>query len=400
MSDELDRLITQWAARHAPDLIAQAQADALELARERLRARLVDALLEPRAPDGARPRPSAEQPAAAATDRPAATADTLLWAYGVVAARLRAPRRARALTATPSGCTAARDVTALVSRRSRRPVRRGGAEARGSRTSTRSSRSRAPTSRCCRPRWRAAPSCRSGCARSTRHPSGSDAMLDREASKLAATLDAARRDAGVGRQGVPAHPLPPCAAAEPAATGTEYLSRKRERREAVEAGREESETLVAGIHARLTEVAAAAVLSRPHDRRLSGREAEMVLNGAYLVPGDGADGFRAIVEALGRRHERGRRRARADRPVAAAPLRRDARAVSARREDIARQREVALVDLVDRLLAGGVVIGGDITLTIADVDLVYVGLRALITSVATADELGMSLPPARGTPFA
>jgi Gas vesicle protein len=74
--------------------------------------------------------------------------------------------------------------------------------------------------------------------------------------------------------------------------------------------------------------------------------------------------------------------------------------VSATREDIARQREVALVDLVDRLLAGGVVIGGDITLSIADVDLVYVGLRALITSVATADELGMSLPPARGTPFA
>jgi hypothetical protein len=74
--------------------------------------------------------------------------------------------------------------------------------------------------------------------------------------------------------------------------------------------------------------------------------------------------------------------------------------VSATRQDIARQREVALVDLVDRLLAGGVVIGGDITLTIADVDLVYVGLRALITSVATADELGMSLPPARGTPFA
>ena len=68
------------------------------------------------------------------------------------------------------------------------------------------------------------------------------------------------------------------------------------------------------------------------------------------------------------------------------------------REDIARQREVALVDLVDRLLAGGVVVGGDITLSIADVDLVYVGLRALITSVATADEMGISLPPARGRP--
>jgi len=50
------------------------------------------------------------------------------------------------------------------------------------------------------------------------------------------------------------------------------------------------------------------------------------------------------------------------------------------------EQDVALVDLVDRLLAGGVVIAGDITLAVADVDLVYVGLRALITSVATAEE--------------
>jgi hypothetical protein len=68
-------------------------------------------------------------------------------------------------------------------------------------------------------------------------------------------------------------------------------------------------------------------------------------------------------------------------------------------QDVARQREVALVDLVDRLLAGGVVLGGDVTLSIADVDLVYVGLRALITSVATAEELGIVLPPARGRSF-
>lgn len=49
-------------------------------------------------------------------------------------------------------------------------------------------------------------------------------------------------------------------------------------------------------------------------------------------------------------------------------------------------RDVALVDLLDRLLGGGVVIAGDITLTVADVDLVYVSLRALVTSVATANE--------------
>ena len=51
-----------------------------------------------------------------------------------------------------------------------------------------------------------------------------------------------------------------------------------------------------------------------------------------------------------------------------------------------KEREVALVDLVDRLLGGGVVIAGDITLSVADVDLVYVQLRALISSVATAEE--------------
>lgn len=47
-------------------------------------------------------------------------------------------------------------------------------------------------------------------------------------------------------------------------------------------------------------------------------------------------------------------------------------------------REIALVDLLDRLLAGGVVLAGDLTLAIADVDLVRISLRALITSV-TAD---------------
>jgi hypothetical protein len=53
---------------------------------------------------------------------------------------------------------------------------------------------------------------------------------------------------------------------------------------------------------------------------------------------------------------------------------------------VSAERDMALVDLVDRLLGGGVVIAGDITLSVADVDLVYVGLRALVTSVATAEE--------------
>jgi Gas vesicle protein len=47
---------------------------------------------------------------------------------------------------------------------------------------------------------------------------------------------------------------------------------------------------------------------------------------------------------------------------------------------------LALVDLLDRVLAGGVVISGDITLSIAEVDLVTVSLRALVTSVGAVME--------------
>jgi Gas vesicle protein len=65
------------------------------------------------------------------------------------------------------------------------------------------------------------------------------------------------------------------------------------------------------------------------------------------------------------------------------------------REEVVRERQVALVDLVDRLLAGGVVLGGDLTLSIADVDLVYVGLRAIITSVGTEEEENGLAPPSR-----
>jgi len=47
---------------------------------------------------------------------------------------------------------------------------------------------------------------------------------------------------------------------------------------------------------------------------------------------------------------------------------------------------IALVDLLDRLLACGVVIVGDVTLSIADVDLVTVSVRALVSSVSALME--------------
>jgi hypothetical protein len=50
---------------------------------------------------------------------------------------------------------------------------------------------------------------------------------------------------------------------------------------------------------------------------------------------------------------------------------------------------IALVDLLDRVLAGGVVVAGEITLSIADVDMVTISLRALVTSVSTLARAGI-----------
>ena len=47
-------------------------------------------------------------------------------------------------------------------------------------------------------------------------------------------------------------------------------------------------------------------------------------------------------------------------------------------------REVTLVDLLDRLLQGGVCIYGDVILAAADVDLVRLDLRILLRSIEEA----------------
>jgi hypothetical protein len=49
------------------------------------------------------------------------------------------------------------------------------------------------------------------------------------------------------------------------------------------------------------------------------------------------------------------------------------------------ERNVGLVDLLDRVLAGGVVLAGEIRIAVADVDLVHVSLRALVTSLGTLE---------------
>jgi len=53
--------------------------------------------------------------------------------------------------------------------------------------------------------------------------------------------------------------------------------------------------------------------------------------------------------------------------------------------------ELALSELLDRALNKGVVVWGDATISVAGVDLIYVGLKVLLASVDTADRLRNSV---------
>jgi len=61
--------------------------------------------------------------------------------------------------------------------------------------------------------------------------------------------------------------------------------------------------------------------------------------------------------------------------------------------DLRKQERVTLLEVLDRALEKGVVISGDIVISVADVDLVYLGLKVLLSSVETMERL-------RGAPFA
>ena len=56
--------------------------------------------------------------------------------------------------------------------------------------------------------------------------------------------------------------------------------------------------------------------------------------------------------------------------------------------DVAAQmQEVTLLDLLDRMIDHGVILAGDITISVADVDLIYLGLRVMLAPVERLPEL-------------
>lgn len=48
-----------------------------------------------------------------------------------------------------------------------------------------------------------------------------------------------------------------------------------------------------------------------------------------------------------------------------------------------RERRVSLCETLDRVLNKGAVISGDILISVADVDLLYIGLNLMVTSIET-----------------
>ena len=60
---------------------------------------------------------------------------------------------------------------------------------------------------------------------------------------------------------------------------------------------------------------------------------------------------------------------------------------------ITKSRDVTFLEVLDRVLDKGVVISGDLVISLAEIDLIYVGLKVLISSVETMERL-------RGAPFA
>ena len=56
------------------------------------------------------------------------------------------------------------------------------------------------------------------------------------------------------------------------------------------------------------------------------------------------------------------------------------------------QRELNLVDLLDRILDKGIVINGDITISVVGVDLLSLKINLVIASLETAKRYGLQLP--------
>ena len=54
---------------------------------------------------------------------------------------------------------------------------------------------------------------------------------------------------------------------------------------------------------------------------------------------------------------------------------------------IDQSKDITILELLDRVLNKGVILTGDIVISVADIDLVYVGVKLLLSSVETMEQL-------------
>jgi hypothetical protein len=66
------------------------------------------------------------------------------------------------------------------------------------------------------------------------------------------------------------------------------------------------------------------------------------------------------------------------------------------------QTDLTLLETLDHVLNRGMVIAGEITISVADIDLIFLGLNAVLTSVETANEVlgSRRMPPLERLPRA
>ena len=54
---------------------------------------------------------------------------------------------------------------------------------------------------------------------------------------------------------------------------------------------------------------------------------------------------------------------------------------------IDQSKDITILELLDRVLNKGVILTGDLVISVADIDLVYVGVKLLLSSVETMEQL-------------
>ena len=54
---------------------------------------------------------------------------------------------------------------------------------------------------------------------------------------------------------------------------------------------------------------------------------------------------------------------------------------------IDQSKDITILELLDRVLTKGVILTGDIVISVADVDLVYLGVKLMLSSVETMAQL-------------